>query len=687
MNKRALLVGINKYPGFHEKSQLKGCLNDVDLMANLLETRFGFHEKNIRTLRDEDATRDAMLQAMRHLEDVEAGDVVVFQFSGHGSQMTDIGYDEPDGLDETIVPHDSGRLRGFPNRDITDDEIYDWLLRLSRKTTNVTLIIDSCHSATITRDSFFGSRIRRALKDTRSIEELRDEQEQFDIQRVGREEKKKVKGPSQWLPGSARYALLAACRDTEVAHEHTVERGAEIPQGAWTFFLGRELAKAQPGMTYRDIFERAATACTGRYPAQHPQLEGQIDRELFGLSDFALARFVRVQRRHNGQADLAAGAAHGVVPGTRFAVYRQGTRTFPEPGSADDKAARLGTVKVGSVSAVTARGDVESEAEHGAIREDDRAVELERFDDANQLAVELAGTSSDRRELENLVTQLKPSHLLRVAGEAERADVQVRLLAPRQSVDEARDPVPQLGPLAHPTWAVLDEGGHLRMPALRADQISEVDKLVCNLESLARYRQVLQIENPDPNSQLRGKVDLLLWTRNASGDWAQPPKTAGGETILDVGQRVALRIHNRFDRPIYVNLLDLGLAGTVSQLYPAPGNQEPIESNRFVEIGVREGEVLYFKLPERFPYAPLPANSAIGGMEVLKLFVTLYPTDFRPLLQSGYLLGARARSLERRLHMALTGRGPRSARPVRENAGEDWTVVSRSFFLRVPQKG
>ena len=36
-------------------------------------------------------------------------DIVVFHYSGHGSQMTDLEGDEPDGLDETIVPYDSGR--------------------------------------------------------------------------------------------------------------------------------------------------------------------------------------------------------------------------------------------------------------------------------------------------------------------------------------------------------------------------------------------------------------------------------------------------------------------------------------------------------------------------------------------------------------------------------------------------
>ena len=84
---------------------------------------------------------------------------MVVHYSGHGSQVPDLEGDEPDGLDETIVPHDSGRADpetgiGPANRDITDDEIYERLRKLSAKTDAITLIFDSCHSGTISRDPF-----------------------------------------------------------------------------------------------------------------------------------------------------------------------------------------------------------------------------------------------------------------------------------------------------------------------------------------------------------------------------------------------------------------------------------------------------------------------------------------------------------------------------------------------------
>ena len=126
-NKHALLVGINKYPNFPPERQLRGCLNDVALLRATLRDRFGFAETSMMVLTNEQATRAAILAAMKKLaDDTGPDDVVLFYYSGHGSQMSDREGDEPDFYDETIIPYDSGRMT-YENRDISDDEIYLWL--------------------------------------------------------------------------------------------------------------------------------------------------------------------------------------------------------------------------------------------------------------------------------------------------------------------------------------------------------------------------------------------------------------------------------------------------------------------------------------------------------------------------------------------------------------------------------
>ena len=105
--KHALLIGINSYPNLTKFEQLDGCVNDARLVGEILHNRFGFADADITRLIDEEATRDGVLGALELLyEQVGKDDIVVFHYSGHGSQMTDREGDEPDGLDETIVPHD-----------------------------------------------------------------------------------------------------------------------------------------------------------------------------------------------------------------------------------------------------------------------------------------------------------------------------------------------------------------------------------------------------------------------------------------------------------------------------------------------------------------------------------------------------------------------------------------------------
>src|SRR5215211_3731411 len=122
-NKRALLIGIDEYPKLSPRYQLGGCVNDVEAMADILERKFAFPESNMAFLRNGEATRAGILAAMDELvESAETNDIVVIHYSGHGSQMTDREEDEPDGMDETIVPCDAGRGSGSDQiPDITDD--------------------------------------------------------------------------------------------------------------------------------------------------------------------------------------------------------------------------------------------------------------------------------------------------------------------------------------------------------------------------------------------------------------------------------------------------------------------------------------------------------------------------------------------------------------------------------------
>ena len=135
--KMALIVGVGDYkaePG-GESIDLKGPPQDALRMRELLMERYGFPASNVCLLRDSEATRANYVRGWRdHLGRASSGDTVVYYFAGHGSQTKDFdgGTDETDGMDETILLHDS-RTSGV--EDLVDDEFNTLLGELYQKTT------------------------------------------------------------------------------------------------------------------------------------------------------------------------------------------------------------------------------------------------------------------------------------------------------------------------------------------------------------------------------------------------------------------------------------------------------------------------------------------------------------------------------------------------------------------------
>jgi len=675
-----LLIGTNKYARLAERYQLSGCVNDVELMAGILRDNFGFSEGNITLLRDEEATRDGILAAMDALvHRVAENDIVVIHYSGHGSQRTALYPEyEPDGMDETIVPYDSGRSP-HPNRDITDNEIYAWLLLLTDITPYVTLIFDCCHSGTIARDAF-GANSRWVEPDERPIEELLPSSTGPEAARAASRDV----GSSGWLPLSERYVLMAGCRDEESSYEHrAAQNGGVVMQGALTYFLGEELVKATAGTTYRDVFERASAKVTAAHSRQHPQVEGARDRELLGVHDVAPMRFVSVGQRAGDNVTLSAGAAHGVSVGSQWAIYPQATKQV------GDETPRLGLVEVTGVRAVTSEAKVLEEEGVGAIVAGSRAVEEAHFYGEMRLVVDIRAPARYGDTMAALSELIDQSGLLRRAEEGESADVRAYIILPRPDANED-DPVPQLGAVAEAIWAVVGQDGKLVMPTHPVEDLGVPFTLRDNLEEMVRYQQALALRNPNDASLLKSKVEFALLRQAADGSWEKAaPEDDGGQIVYEEGDRIAARITNNCSASIYVSALDFGLTGAVGLLHPVAGASEQLAPGNSIETGIRQGDEIELYMPDNFPYVPDPEDEApTGGTEVFKLFATTHEADFSLLVQDGYrAIGLRtARGagspLSQLLDMALTGQGTRDVRRNRVPLDQEWTTVQRSFLLR-----
>ncbi|RAS06125.1 uncharacterized protein DUF4384 [Ensifer adhaerens] len=148
---RALLIGVGNYQNLPTEFSLPGPANDLVAMQRLLTERLGFDSASIRVLKDGQATRAEILSSMNGwlVDATKPGDRVYLYFSGHGLQVKDADGDEADGLDEAIAPADIAAGETDWQGAVLDDEIDAVLERLKGRA--VTVVIDACHSGTISR--------------------------------------------------------------------------------------------------------------------------------------------------------------------------------------------------------------------------------------------------------------------------------------------------------------------------------------------------------------------------------------------------------------------------------------------------------------------------------------------------------------------------------------------------------
>ena len=139
-NKKAVLVGIN-YVG--TQNELRGCVNDVYKIRDLLIAKFEYRSENIKVLLDGEATRANILNEFTRLvQNAQEGDHICFTYSGHGYFLSDVYKpDENDGKDEVIVSVD--------NFAIVDDEFKEILQQNLKKNVTMFALFDSCHSGSI----------------------------------------------------------------------------------------------------------------------------------------------------------------------------------------------------------------------------------------------------------------------------------------------------------------------------------------------------------------------------------------------------------------------------------------------------------------------------------------------------------------------------------------------------------
>jgi hypothetical protein len=321
--RRALLVGINIYnpqeTAIPENSQdksidknivssaskstgrgpcinLDGAVNDVVAMQKMLTKRYSFDPKNIHVLINAEAKRDVILRDIQKYLITQAapGDVSVFFFAGHGSQVINSKSAKPDGKDETIVPADS--IEGAP--DIRDKELAQLFNKALDKGVILTVFFDSCHSGSVLRGFVSPVKERYCSLDTRDIAEP----------------------PDSAPPPEQRGALVfSAAQDFQSAFEAP---GGE--HGAFTMALLDVLEAGSEQEPTEQVFRQVKALMQTGGSLQEPVLAGTMDRRqksLFGGSVRATSTSVTavvLTVEGSGEIEMQGGLTEGISKGSEL---------------------------------------------------------------------------------------------------------------------------------------------------------------------------------------------------------------------------------------------------------------------------------------------------------------------------------------------------------------------------------
>lgn len=260
----ALLVGINEYLS-PNVSNLSGTQKDLEDMQDYILSNYNTFEKKVAVLKDEEATRANIIKHFeQHLGQAQEGDVILFYYSGHGSwgKTNEAFFKfDPDGREEGLVCHDSRVDNQF---DLADKEMAVLLNYVARNNAEVVLLIDSCHSGSVTRFADASTRLTgesdqvRALSDylyDSTLDEHRNYYTQLAAQNGGEISE---------IPMS-RHLLMSACSERELARE--------TKDGGWFTQSLLATLKENESLSYFQVYSQVFSAISQKHEKQTPQLE------------------------------------------------------------------------------------------------------------------------------------------------------------------------------------------------------------------------------------------------------------------------------------------------------------------------------------------------------------------------------------------------------------------------------
>ncbi|MFN0013709.1 MAG: caspase family protein [Saprospiraceae bacterium] len=590
--KLALLIGIGDYPAAGGWLPINAP-NDLLVISDALRQR-GFRDENIVIVKNEQATRAGIENIWKtvFLPRVQRGDVIYFQFSGHGQQVADNNgnNDELDGYDEAIVPYDSPKsFKSGVNEGqklIRDDDLNDMFNDLRQRlgpSGNLMVVLDACHSGTGTR----GMAPARGTDEAMASDEFKKKL----THRTG----DNFSAPQFGSAGASELAPMAAffgSAHNQLNFETRDEQGQLI--GSLSYALSKKFSQASPNTTYRGLFDQIRVEMGTIAPNQQPQAEGSLDQELLGGQLHKRPLNYTVNRWNDpGSVVVSAGWVHGLNEGAVVGLYPAETR---DPAQAVPLA--KGTVR--NARPFEATLELDNSLNEQVARSCWAYVLEQNFGDLRVgLAIQLPEGHPVRQELLNKTARYP---MIRIDE------------APEVFLTGNSNGIQLIGT----GDVMLEEIGNNMSPAVAAERLFRriLDftqaKYIRKLDVRGNYLNVDFEIVPvrfDPNTLKVAEVLSLDSKRDALGN-----------IHFQDGDAFTIRVNNRGNKKAYFTLLDIQPDNTINLLIPGQDDQQ------LDEFQVEPGKSM--QVDKIFTIGP-PA-----GVEVFKLIATLKSVDLRPVSTS-----------------------------------------------------
>ena len=260
MKNKALLVGINKYPD--PQNELRGCINDIlDMEHFISEKNKVYAKQNIKKLTDRDATKKGIVTQLKWLlEGAQAGDQLLFHYSGHGAQAPTLNATiEPDGLDEIICPYDFDGSNATTLRDKEFAQLFAGI----PKGVHFVWISDSCHAEDLSR----GLNMDKAT----IFRQFQGYTHHYKLPETTIENFKASTTP---LNG----ALLSACASHELSADAYINNRFN---GAFTHYLIKNLLQYSDSKSMQAIVHLVNKDLDKNEYDQNPEVEGLLENKNF----------------------------------------------------------------------------------------------------------------------------------------------------------------------------------------------------------------------------------------------------------------------------------------------------------------------------------------------------------------------------------------------------------------------